>query len=147
MKRLHQMISFLILFAIISMISYVFKIILLAPPFAVSAYLITVENRGRFSHPNSLIISYLLVITLTTIFHMLMGTQYLSIYLNVSLVAIFITYSRFRHPPAIALTIFSYIAHNDVLFVESSLMIAVILWFADRIIYYANKNEGNTRNP
>ncbi|PYB67781.1 hypothetical protein DMB44_07835 [Thermoplasma sp. Kam2015] len=146
MNRSYRIIYFLILFAIISAISYVFKIILLAPPFAVSAYLITVESRGRFSDPNSIIVSYLLVIALTTIFHIFLGVQFLSIYLNVSLIAIFITLSRFRHPPAIALAIFSYIAHNDILFVESSLVIAAILWLADRVIYYLYKNDKKTRN-
>ncbi|BAB59395.1 hypothetical protein [Thermoplasma volcanium GSS1] len=145
MNRWKNILSFLAIFGIIIVWTYVFRLALLAPPFAVSAYLISVEHRGRFSKPDSLIVSYVAVILSTTLLHILLGTGVIQLYLNVVIISILITFTRFKHPPAIALAVFSYIEHNDVKFVESSIIILIVLWLADLIhhhyVFLADESE------
>ncbi len=140
-----RFISFIVLVIVIVIISLKFKLTLLAPPFAVSAYLITSEHRGEFSGPYSVAISYIFVIITTTIFHIFLGVGTISLILNIAIVGLFITYTQFRHPPALALTIFSFIAHNDFLFIISALSIAALLFISDLLLdrieqKYSTKN-------
>ncbi|WP_297026367.1 HPP family protein [Thermoplasma sp.] len=126
---------FLLLFTIIAVIGLIFRIVLLAPPFAVSAYLITVGHRGRFSEPDGILVSYFAVIVITTAFHITIGTGPISLYLTTIAVSAIITFTRYSHPPAIALAIFSYIVHSDIAFVGSSLIVVALLVVSDFLIH------------
>ncbi|CAC12464.1 hypothetical membrane protein [Thermoplasma acidophilum] len=134
-NRLMGFAYFLIIFAVIVAISLVFRVALLAPPFAVSAYLITVAHRGKYSMPESVLISYIAVILITTAFHLSIGVGPISLYLTTLAVAAIITFTKYSHPPAIALAIFSFIVHSDVIFAESSLIIVAVLVVSDILIH------------
>ncbi|MCY0852212.1 MAG: HPP family protein [Thermoplasma acidophilum] len=126
---------FLVIFAVIVSVTLVFRIALLAPPFAVSAYLITIAHRGKYSKPESILVSYIAVIAITTAFHLAIGIGPISLYLTTLAVSAIITFTRYSHPPAIALAIFSYIVHEDAIFAESSLLIVAILVISDVLIH------------
>ncbi len=105
--------------------------LLIAPPFAVTAYLVAFHRENRYSVPSSIVASYLVVIASSEAFEIFLGISVLALVLNVVLVASFITFTRFTHPPALALTIFSYIVHDSLTFVLSSIVVLVIVTVAD----------------
>jgi hypothetical protein len=53
--------------------------------------------------------------------------------MNVVLVSGFVSFTRFRHPPAIALTIFSYIVHETISFFLASLLVLSTIAIFQRI--------------
>lgn len=108
--------------------------LLIAPPFAVTAYLIAFAPRSRFSQPSAIAASYLVVVVSSALFQLGLGVTVIALVLNVVVVSLFITFTPFRHPPALALTIFSFIAHDPAVFTETSLLVLVIILAAAVLI-------------
>ncbi len=108
--------------------------LLIAPPYAVTAYLVVFNRDSRYSEPSSILASYLVVIVSSEALELLLGVSTLALVLNVGLVSLFIAFTRYSHPPALALTIFSYIVHDSIGFVLSSLVVLGIVIVADLVI-------------
>lgn len=108
-----------------------FKTLLIAPPYAVTAYLVVFNRGTSYAQPRSIVASYLVVIASSEAFEFVFGVTLLGLVLNVTVVSLFITFTRFAHPPALALTIFSYIVHDSLSFVVSSLVVLAIVAVAD----------------
>ncbi len=100
---------------------------ILAPPYAVSAYLIVFEHGTKYASRKSLAVTYLLVILLTDLVHVLNGTHLIGMLLSVIGISAFITFTDFSHPPAIALVIFSFLSSSILDFTISSLLSLVVL--------------------
>jgi CBS-domain-containing membrane protein len=128
-------IFFAVFLAIVGVI-VVSKTLLIAPPYAVSAYLM-VFNRGRkYAQPPSIIASYLVVIASSVAFEYVLGVTLVALVLNVAVVSLFISFSPFTHPPALALTIFSYIVRDSPAFVLTSVVVLLIVVAADLAILH-----------
>lgn len=104
------------------------KVFLLAPPYDVTAYLVLFEKHSKFSIPTSVALSYLVVVLSTTVLHFVLGDTAVSLALNIIVVAAFISYTKFSHPPAIALTVFSYLTDDIVGFVVTSIIVLGIIF-------------------
>ncbi|MDG7042313.1 MAG: aminotransferase class III-fold pyridoxal phosphate-dependent enzyme, partial [Nitrososphaerota archaeon] len=61
------------------------------------------ERGVKFSRPTSVIVSYLVVISVTALLQFTLGQSELSLTASVLLVSAFISFTRFSHPPAIEL--------------------------------------------
>lgn len=107
---------------------------ILAPPYAVSAYLIVFERNTKYSSMGSLVSTYALVILSSDTLHFLLGVSLVGMVLNVVIVSAFVTFTNLTHPPAIALTIFSYIAGNPLDFTISSVLSMAALLAASLIM-------------
>jgi CBS-domain-containing membrane protein len=118
---------FLGLFFIIIIVTAEPGVFLLAPPYAVSAYLVIFERNTRYARPQSIASSYLLVIGSSELFHLTIGISLAALLLNVVVVSAFITFTKYSHPPAIALTIFSYIVHSPISFATTSLLVLLVI--------------------
>ena len=104
--------------------------LLIAPPYAVTAYLLVFNRESRYSRPSSIAASYLVVIASSEAFEYVLGISVAALVLNVVVVSMFIAFTRYSHPPALALTIFSYLVHDSVAFVLSSLVVLLIVTVA-----------------
>lgn len=100
---------------------------LLAPPYAVTAYLIIFEHGGKFSKKKSVVLSYLFAIFSSELIHVTLGISPVFMALNVIAVSGFIAFTGNNHPPAIALTIFSYIVHNTIFFAITSILVLLVI--------------------
>jgi CBS-domain-containing membrane protein len=109
------------------------KDLLIAPPYAVTAYLVVFNRGSRYAQPSSIVAAYLVVIASTGAFEFFLGVTVLTLVLNVALVSLFITLTPYTHPPALALTIFSYLVHDSLSFVLTSLVVLGIVVAADII--------------
>lgn len=107
---------------------------ILAPPYAVSAYLVVFQRNTKYSSRESLIASYGVVITSSDIFHFLLGLSLVGMILNVLIVSAFVTFTNLTHPPAIALTIFSYLAGDPMDFTISTVLSLIALILSSLII-------------
>lgn len=132
--RVRDYFGFLIILAVILSLISLRGNFLLAPPYAVSAYLIVFEHGTKYSDWKSLTATYLLVIAGSDIMHVLFRSNLYGMVFNLILVSAFITFTGFSHPPAIALSIFSYIANNPVDFTVSSLLALAALLVSSYII-------------
>ncbi|MEM0121052.1 MAG: HPP family protein [Thermoprotei archaeon] len=103
-------------------------VFLIAPPYDVSAYLVIFEKQSRFSKPTSTVFSYIAVIVSSLILHYTLGDSVVSLALNVLIVAAFISFTRYSHPPALALTIFSYLTGDLLGFTLTSLLVLLIIF-------------------
>jgi hypothetical protein len=104
------------------------KSLLIAPPFAVSAYTVVFQHSAKYSETRSIAASYVLVIASSVLLEEAFGAVLIALVVNVLLISLFITFTRFSHPPAIALTIFSYLIHDPVLFAfTSSIVLAIVV--------------------
>jgi CBS-domain-containing membrane protein len=121
---------FALFLAIVGVI-VVFKTLLIAPPYAVTAYLVVFNRGTKYAQPRSIVASYLVVIASSEAFEFAFGVTILALVLNVTLVSLFIAFTQFSHPPALALTIFSYIVHDSFNFVLTSLIVLLIVAAAD----------------
>lgn len=108
-------------------ITYASGLLLLAPPYGVTAYLATFERRSRFSTPENIVASYAVVIVSTEVLQSLYGHSAIAILLNVLIVSVFISFTTYEHPPAIALTMFSYIVHTTAAFILASIAILIVI--------------------
>jgi CBS-domain-containing membrane protein len=113
---------------IIVSITYRRGVFLLAPPYDVTAYLVLFEKTSKFSRPLSVGLSYVAVIVSTLILHTLIGDNIVSLTLNVLFVAAFISSTKYSHPPALALTIFSYLTKDILGFAVTSLTILIVIF-------------------
>lgn len=125
-KAIEFLVYTIAILVIIAISSYD-SLFLLAPPYAVTAYLMIFENRSKFSKRSYVAISYLFVIFSSEIIHLTLGISPYFMALNVVIVSLFISYSKFSHPPAIALTIFSYIVHNTIFFAFTSVVVLLVI--------------------
>ena len=78
-----RILSFLLYLAFISIIvigSSYDDLFLVAPPYAVSLYLITFESKSKFSRKKNIILSYSFVILTTELIHVIMGIGTLPLY-------------------------------------------------------------------
>jgi hypothetical protein len=113
------------------------KTLLIAPPYAVTAYLVVFNRGTKYAEPSSILASYLVVIGTTEIFQYAFGVTVPALVANVTVVALFIAFTKYSHPPALALTIFSYIVHESFSFVLTSLIVLLIVLVADLAIQRA----------
>jgi len=127
-------VRFLLFFAIflaIVEVIVVSKTLLIAPPYAVTAYLMVFNRGTKYAQPRSIVASYLVVIASSVAIEYAFGVTVLALVLNVTVVALFIAFTEFSHPPALALTIFSYIVRDSPNFVLTSLVVLFIVVVAD----------------
>lgn len=86
------------------------------------------ERGVKFSRPSSALVSYIAVMAVTTILHLAFGQSELSLAASVILVSAFISFTKFSHPPAIALAIFSYLAGDIIGFIVTTLVVLAIIF-------------------
>lgn len=126
---------FVALFLLIVGVILISRSLLIAPPYAVTAFLIVFDRDGKYAQPKSIVASYLVVVGSSELFVLALGVTYLALVLNVIVVSAFIALTRFAHPPALALTIFSYIAHDSLAFSLTSLIVLGIVVGADLLVH------------
>lgn len=131
---LARFLAFLAIFLSIVALRLGSQTLLIAPPFAVTGYLVVFHPGTRYARPTGIVASYLVVIASSEMFEFLFGVTTLSLVLNVILVSVFITFTPWSHPPALALTIFSYLVHDSLSFVLASLAVLLIVTAADLAI-------------
>jgi hypothetical protein len=122
-----QVVDFIIFFITMSVVATVAvytHLLLLAPPLGVTVYLATLARRSDASRPEVVAGSYAFVMASTLVLQTVLGFSTVTAVTNVLLVSAFIFFTRFKHPPAVALTLFSFIAHTTVTLV---LTVAVFL--------------------
>lgn len=125
-----RIINYLVFLAITSFVLFLIsfgKDFLLAPPYAVSAYLLVFRQESHYHNAKSVFATYLLVITGSDLTHFIAGANVIGMLSNVVIVSAFITFTNLSHPPAIALSIFSYITNNPLDFTISSLLALLAL--------------------
>ncbi len=110
------------------------KNLLLAPPYAVSIYLTVFDHHSRFARPESIATSYAVVIASSSVFQYWLGATVLTLLLNVLLVSSFISFTPYTHPPALALTLFSYLVHDLMSFTIASIVVLAIVVVVDLIL-------------
>ena len=133
-ERLKKFSLFLVVFTIMMTVIAVQKSFLLAPPYAVSAYLLIFERESKFSRPENIAVSYVFVIISSEAIHLILGIDFTALMLNMLIVSAFISFTKYSHPPALALTIFSYIVHNSTDFIYTSLIVLAIIVVSDLFI-------------
>ncbi|PSN93183.1 hypothetical protein B9Q06_12610 [Candidatus Marsarchaeota G2 archaeon ECH_B_2] len=126
--RVGDFIVFVCCALIILFVTFHRGVFLLAPPYDVTAYLVVFERQSKFSKPTSAVFSYIIVIVTSVTLHLLLGDGIISLTLNVLMVAAFISFTRFSHPPALALTIFSYLTNDTLGFSLTSLLVLAIIF-------------------
>ena len=122
---------FLAIFLGIVGVIVVSKTLLIAPPYAVSAYLMVFNRGAKYAQARSIAAAYGVVIASSVAFEYVLGVTILALVLNVIVVSLFISFTPFSHPPALALTIFSYIVRDSPAFVLTSVVVLIIVIAAD----------------
>jgi hypothetical protein len=103
-------------------------LLLLAPPYGDTTHIATYTKRSEFSEPQDYVVSclrdshngdsaYGARVNIVSILNLV----------NVILVSAFISFTRLKHPPVIALTIFSYVIHETVSFALASAVVLAII--------------------
>lgn len=123
--KLREYLVYLVIVGVIFSFLILRRDYLLAPPYAVSAYLVVFQRKSVSRR--TLTASYLMVVLTADLIHLTLGPSIAGMVVNVVVISAFITFSEMTHPPAIALVIFSYIAHNLADFTVSTLMVLVVL--------------------
>ena len=126
-RHVVDFVIFLVTISLIVGITSSTGLLLLAPPYGVTAYLATFVRKSEFSKPEGIVLSYTIVILSTEVLKYFYGHSALAVLLNVVIVSAFISFTRFKHPPAIALTIFSYIIHTTISFLLASIVVLGII--------------------
>lgn len=126
--------------------------VLIAPPYAVTAYLMVFDRGQRYARPRNIVVSYLFVLASSEVFAVALGVTILALLLNVLTVSVFISFTPFSHPPALALTIFSYLFHDPLRFTVESLLVLLLVAAADiafdRIRWFRERlNPPPSRSP
>ncbi|MBX8631805.1 MAG: HPP family protein [Thermoplasmata archaeon] len=137
MKIRRYLVFLAVLLAMIVAITYNNNF-LLAPPYAVTAYLLVFERESKFSKAGNIAASYIFVIISSEAIHLTLGISASALVLNLVAVSLFISFTKYSHPPALALTIFSYIAHNSVEFTITSFVVLAIAITADVLIKWSH---------
>ena len=149
-EKLHKAIEFIfytITVIIIISISSINSLFLIAPPYAVTAYLIIFEHGGKYSKKKSVLVSYLFVIFSSELIHLTLGISPVYMTVNVIVVSAFISVTDYKHPPAIALTIFSYIVHSTVYFAITSIMVLLVIIILAYSMDYTKAHLPNRESP
>ena len=133
-EEVKNYIFFLLILAVIFSLISIRGDYILAPPYAVSAYIVVFQRNTKYSNRKSLIATYAIVILSSDAFHFLLGESLVGMILNVLIVSAFVTFTNLTHPPAIALTIFSYLAGDPLDFTISSGLSLLALLAASLII-------------
>ncbi len=133
-EKVKNYVVFLLIFAVIFLLVAIKGNYILAPPYAVSAYLVVFQRNTKYSSRESLIATYALVILSSDAFHFLLGESIFGMIINVLIVSAFVTFTDLTHPPAIALTIFSYIAADPLGFTISTVLSLLALLAASFIL-------------
>ncbi|MGC8696576.1 MAG: HPP family protein [Conexivisphaera sp.] len=139
--RLRHFTMYLAVLTAILWMSSISRQFVLAPPYAVSAYLLTFERDTKFSRRSGFVASYLFAVASSEALHAIVGSSELAMSANIVLVSMFVAMTRYCHPPAIALTIFSYLVYRDLPFVVTSLaVIALVLAasFAEDLLMHSS---------
>ncbi|MCL4451421.1 MAG: HPP family protein [Candidatus Thermoplasmatota archaeon] len=141
--KIKDYVIYLIIFAVIVSLITIRGNYILAPPYAVSAYLVVFQRNTKYSSRKSLMSTYLLVIITSDIIHLALGAALDGLILNVIIISAFITFTELSHPPAIALAIFSYIAGDPLDFTISSFLALAALLASSLILdrYAATKGK------
>ena len=125
-----RVLSFLMLIIVFGLILYLTNFtrgLYLAPPFAVSSYLAVYERNTKFSNSVSIISSYLFVLFVTLIVRVFISDIEIGLIVSTLLAMAFISFTRFEHPPMIALTIFSFLVPNFQAFAESTFIALALI--------------------
>ena len=133
-EKVKNYIIFLLILAVIFSLISIGGDYILAPPYAVSAYIVVFQRNTKYSNRKSLIATYAIVILSSDALHFLLGESLVGMILNVLIVSAFVTFTNLTHPPAIALTIFSYLAGDPLDFTISSGLSLLTLLSASLII-------------
>ena len=133
-EKVKNYLIFLLILSVIFSLIAIRGDYILAPPYAVSAYLVAFQRNNKYSSRESLIATYALVIISSDALHFLFGGSLVGMIFNVLIVSAFVTFTNLTHPPAIALTIFSYIAGDPLNFTISSGLSLLALLAASLII-------------
>ena len=134
LEKVKDYLVFLMILAAIFSLTAIRGDYILAPPYAVSAYLVVFQKKTKYSSRESLFATYGVVILSSDAFHFLLGQSLFGMILNVLIVSAFVTFTNLTHPPAIALTIFSYLAGDPLDFTISSGLSLLALLAASLII-------------
>lgn len=127
-KRLARYLIFFGSFLLVLLLSHSGEDFIIAPPYGVSLYLVVCDSNSRYSQYSCITFSYLLVITTTFLIHTLLGDTIYTMTLNVFLISLLMTLTGLVHPPAIALTIFTFLIKNvDSVALFSLLFLIIIL--------------------
>lgn len=146
--KVRDYILYLIILAVILLFTTIRGDYILAPPYAVSAYIVVFQRNTKYASRRSIAVSYLLIIISSDIMHLVLGAGFFGLILNVLIISAFITFTKFTHPPAIALAIFSYIAGDPLDFTISTLLaLAVLLTSSLLIDKFAAKRENKYLSP
>ena len=89
--KLHKAIDFIfytITVIIIISISSINSLFLIAPPYAVTAYLIIFEHGGKYSKKKSVFVSYLFVIFSSELIHLMLGIS--PVYMTLLVIFVFV---------------------------------------------------------
>ena len=133
-EEVKNYIIFLLILAVIFSLTSIRGDYILAPPYDVSAYIVVFQRNTKYSNRKSLIATYTIVILSSDALHFLLGESLVGMILNVLIVSAFVTFTNLTHPPAIALTIFSYLAGVPLDFTISSGLSLLALLSASVII-------------
>ena len=132
-SRVFSFLILIIVFALILFLTNFTRGLYLAPPFAVSSYLAVYERNTKFSSSISIISSYLFVLFVTLILRVFISDIEVALIVSTLLAMAFISFTRFEHPPMLALTIFSFLVPNFQAFAEST-FIALALIISGRLL-------------
>ena len=132
-SRVFSFLMLILVFALILYLTNFTRGLYLAPPFAVSSYLAVYERNTKFSNSVSIISSYLFVLFVTMIVRVFISDIETGLIVSTLLAIAFISFTKFEHPPMIALTIFSFLVPNFQAFAEST-FIALALIISGRLL-------------
>ena len=127
-------------FLFLSILGAIFSLVelrgdyILAPPYAVSAYIIVFQRNTKYSSRKSLAVTYVLVIVSSDVLHVIFSGTLPGMILDVLVVSGFITFTNYSHPPAIALTIFSYLVASPLDFTVSSVLSLMALFTSSIVL-------------
>lgn len=116
-------------------------LLLLAPPYSVTAYLAIFERKSEFSSIEGVVLSYTVVIASTEVLRSLLGTSALVVLVSVFMVSAFVSITRFKHPPAMGLAISSYTISIGVLFIIASGVILGVIVVIHAIVWQAQLKQ------
>jgi len=132
--RMREYAIYLIIIGVIFSLISIRGNFILAPPYAVSAYIVVFQRNTKYSSRKCLIATYLIVILSSDVIHLVLGAGLDGMLVNVIIISAFITFTDLSHPPAIALAIFSYIVTDPFDFTISSLLSLATLVTSSYII-------------
>lgn len=141
-SRLKNYLIFLLVLSIIFACIAINRSFLIAPPYAVTAYLVIFQRETPNARIKNILSTYLLVIVSSYLIHVLLGDTVPAMAFNLVLISAFITFTDFTHPPAIALTVFSYLTHDQLAFTEASLLALAVIVASSLVLVRTGRKSG-----